>query len=344
MLDGTGRHDGGRVRAVSPETEQDLRRDFTRSRRFGLVGVAVVAAATAAVALLFGQGNANPTGVYIVIFVLIFGFVGGLLYLQRRDLDTAETRSKAAAAAEAAGEVTEVTDPTTANSRSLLAALAIGPIDDAAVEDASAYAWQLGRSSISSGGILMVLIACAVIPWQLFQTYWTLYLFVPMIVAYAGFLISTMVGAGGSLAPMYASSEPTMKPLGLTLTEAPRLETYARAVGPGMQKEITGAAAYEGERHDRAVMLRLAAATTTTIAGSYPSFTIKSREGKLNAATGGPASVAAVISPLGTSELWKGVTVKGGEKGIVVTRKNNRASWMCDLWLAERLADAVSSA
>jgi hypothetical protein len=327
------------VPAVSPTTEEDLKRGFARSRRFGFIGVAVVAGGSAAVALLFGQGNANPTGVYIVIFVLIFGFVAGLLYLQRRDLDTAEQRSKAETASEV---ITEVTDPTTANSRSLLHALAIGPVDDTAVDDASTYTWQLGRSSITSGGIIMVLVGCAVIPWQLFQTYWTLYLFVPMIVAYAGFLTSQMFGAGGSLAPMYASSEPTMTPLGLTLTEAPRLETSPRIGGRGSQKEIVGAATYEGTRHDRAVMLRLAASTKTTIAGSYPSFAVKSRDGRLNA-TGAPPSVAAVIAPLATSELWKGVTVKGGEKGIVVTRKNNRASWMCDLWLAERLADAVAS-
>ena len=325
---------------MSPTTEQDLKRDFSRSRRFGLIGVFVVGGGAAVIATVFGQGSAHPTGAYIAIFVLIFGFVAALLYLQRRDLDTAETRSNA----EARGTVGEVTDPTTANSRSLLAALATGPIDDASIDDASSYTWQLGRSSISSGAILMVLIGCAVIPWELFQTYWTIYLFVPIIIAYAGFLASRVLGAGGSLAPIYAASEPTMKPLGLTMTEAPRLDTHPRAAAPGVQKEIVGAATYEGKRHGRAVMLRLASPTTVTIAGSYPSFDVASRSGKLDAGPGAPAAVDAVIAPLGASELWHGVTVKSGSGGIDVTRRDNRSSWMCDLWLAERLADAASGA
>lgn len=325
---------------MTPTSEEDLRRGFARSRRYGFIGVAVVGGGSAVIALLFGQGNANPTGAYVGIFVLIFGFVAGLLYLQRRDLDSTETRAKK----EAAGSVTEVTDPTTANSRSLLAALAIEPIDEVALEDASDYTWQMGRSSISSGAILMVLIGCAVIPWQLFQTYWTLYLFVPIIVAYAGFLASRVMTASGSLAPIYSASEPTMKPLGLTMTEAPRMQTSARIGGPGRQKRVVGVAVYEGSRHNRAVMLRLAATTKTTIAGSYPAFTVKSSAGKLAPDQRAPATVADVVSPLTASPLWQGVTVTGGERGIVVERKHNRGSWMCDLWLAERLADAVSHA
>ena len=170
---------------MSPTTEQDLKRDFTRSRRFGLVGVIVVMVLVAVIASVFGQGTANPTGLYIAIFVIIFGFVFVLLRLQRRDLDTAETRRSAAA--EATGPITEVTDPTTANSRSLLAALAIGPIDEPRSPTPAPRPGSSAATRSPRGAIMMVLIGCAVIPWQLFQTYWTLYLFVPMIVGYAGF-------------------------------------------------------------------------------------------------------------------------------------------------------------
>ncbi|MDX6581204.1 MAG: hypothetical protein QOI10_388, partial [Solirubrobacterales bacterium] len=68
----------------------DVREDFKRSSRFGLIGVGVVAVLTAAIALLFGSNSANPTGALIAIFVIIFGFVAVLLLVQRRDVDSAE--------------------------------------------------------------------------------------------------------------------------------------------------------------------------------------------------------------------------------------------------------------
>jgi hypothetical protein len=198
----------------------------------------------------------------------------------------------------------------------------------------------MGRSSISSGAILMVLIAFAVIPWQLFQFYWSLIVVVPIIVGYAGYLSAQVLGAGGTLAPAYAASEATMNPLGLTMTEAPRIVTSPRAAGPGMQKQMVGTAVYEGNRHGRAVRLRLASKTTTEVAGVYPAFQIRNREGRLRPAAGSPPEVETVIAQLNASPLWRGVNVRGGEDGIVVERGDNRSSWMCDVWLAERLADS----
>ena len=48
----------------------DVRRDFKRSSRFGLIGVAVVAVAAAAIALVFGSSSANPTGAMAAILAL----------------------------------------------------------------------------------------------------------------------------------------------------------------------------------------------------------------------------------------------------------------------------------
>jgi hypothetical protein len=316
----------------------DPRQDFQRSKRFGLVGVGVVAVGSAAIALLFGQGNANPTGVYIALFVLIFGFAGMLFRVQRRDLDQAETRAKLAAVA----PVEPVTDPTKADPRSLLAALAVKPIDEAAVAEASDRTWGMARDSISSGAKMMVLIFCAVVPWQLFTFYWSLIVFVPIIVFYALYLLSKVLGPGGSLEPIYADSVPTMEPLGLTLVEAPRVEMHRRPVGPGMESELVGAASYAGERHGRAVTLRLSRETTTTIAGAFDSFEVKAKDQHRHAAASSPATVAAVVDALAASTLWTGVTITGGPAGIVVERKRGTEHWMCDLWLAERLADAAA--
>ncbi len=316
-------------------TEDHLKRDFKRSRWFGVGGVFVVMVVVAVLALLFGQNTANPTGLYIVIFIIVFGFVGLMLRFQRRDLDAAESNARS----EATGPVSPVTDPTIANSASLLAALATGPVDEKAIEEATAASWEMGRSSISSGGVMIVLIAIAVIPWQLFQFYWSLIVMVPIIVGYALYLLSHVMGPGGSMAPAYALSEPTMTPLGLRMTEVPKIEISPRPTSPGMQKHVTGTATYEGRRHGRGVRLRLATKTTTEVGGTYPEFQIRNREGRLRPAAGSPPEVETVIASLAASPLWRGVNVRGGAEGIVVERKDNRASWMCDLWLAERLAD-----
>src|SRR4029077_12117017 len=118
---------------------------------------------------------------------------------------------------------------------------------------------------------------------------------VPLIIGYALYMLSKVMASGGSLAPLYALSEPTMTPLGLTITETPRVETTPRVIGSGAQKQVTGAAVYEGERHGRNVRLRLAAKTTTQIAGSYPGFTIRNRSGKLQPAANAPAAIKSVV-------------------------------------------------
>ena len=202
----------------------DPRRDFRRSSRFGLIGVAVVAVLAAALALLFGQGDANPTGVMIVIFVLIFGFVAALMYLQRRDLDAAAARSKL----EAVAATEPVADPTVADQPSLLADLATGPIDDRAISAASGRMWNIARGSISSGAKMMVLIFCAVVPWQLFQFEWSLIVFVPLIVAYAAYLGARVIMPGGTLDQAYDDAGPTLSALGLSEAERPRVRIRRR--------------------------------------------------------------------------------------------------------------------
>ena len=317
-------------------SEDQLKQDFKRSRWFGLGGVVVLMVVVAVLALMFGQNTANPTGLYVVIFVLVFGFVALMLRFQRRDLDAAEKRMSD----EATGRVSRVTDPTLANSASLLGALATGPVDREAIEAATKSSWELGRSSISAAAIMTALIAIGVIPWQLFQFPWALVVVVPILIFYAGYLLMNVMGRGGSLAPAYALSEPTMKPLGLEMTEVPSIKTTPRVAGPGMQKHVVGTATYEGNRHGRAVRLRLGTKTTTEVAGVYPAFEIRNRDGRLRPAAVSPPEVETVIAQLAASPLWRGVNVRGGEEGIVVERKDNRSSWMCDLWLAERLAES----
>jgi hypothetical protein len=73
-----------------------------------------------------------------------------------------------------------------------------------------------------------------------------------------------------------------------------------------------------------------------------PEFKAKSRDGKVRPGDEVPAPFAAALRAMPNSTRWKKLTVEGGEGGIVVSRKGGaQADWLCDLWLAERLADAA---
>jgi hypothetical protein len=315
-----------------------VRENFKRSSRFGLAGVFVVAALTAAIALVFGQGSANPTAALAVILAIVFIFVFVLLRLQRADLDSAEARSKL----EAAAPTDAFTDPTTVELPSLLAALAIKPIDHDAINRASSNTWGIARGSINSAGVLMVLIFFAVVPWQLFQFKWSLIVVVPIIVLYASYLAARAIGSGGTLDQAYEDSAATTEPLGLELVERPEVVVRRRIGGSGAQADVVGAVAYSGRRHGRAVSIRIEGGATTTLSGAVKPFEVKVKGERLRASASSPGPVAAVIDPLRPSSYWKGVTITGSAGGVTVERKKAGGEhWMRDLWLAERLADAA---
>jgi hypothetical protein len=320
----------------------DIRQDFKRSSRFGIVGTGIVMVLVAAIALLFGSG-ANPTGALIAIFAIVFGFVGVLLYLQRRDVDRAEEQS----VREVLEPTEPVSDPTTADQMSLLADLATGPIDREAIAAASGRTWKFARGSIGSGAVMMVLIACAVVPWQLSagKETWSMVTFVPAIVLYAVYLAVKVIMPGGTLDQAYDDATPTVAALGLTEAERPHVEIHRQPLGSQpLTHELEGAIAYSGERHGRHVSVRIEGNTVSTeLSGKVTGFEVKARGERLKANPSSPAAVAAVLEPLRASSYWKGVTVRGGNHGVTVERKGNGAGqhWMRDLWIAEHLADAA---
>ena len=56
-------------------------------------------------------------------------------------------------------------------------------------------------------------------------------------------------------------------------------------------------------------------------------------------ADGAPDAVLTALKAVPSSVRWKRVEVSAGPEGIVVTRKKGeQRDWLCDLWLAERLA------
>jgi len=312
---------------------------FKRSTRFGIAGVIVVAVLAAVIGLTFGQSG-DPTIVMAVILALVFGYVAILLTLQRRDLDTA-ARGPALGAG-ASGNA--VDDPTTEDQTALLGTLAIKPVDPAAVAGASAHVWAFGRRSINSGAVIMVLIFCAVVPWQLYQAYWSLVVFVPLIVGYAVFLTFRMLRTGGELDRAYDDSAAALEPLGLRLIERPRVEMRKRFDSPLPRHEVVGGVAYAGERHGRQVSVRIEGGSQTTLSGSFEPFRVRADGDRLHAANGAPPAVAAAVDALPPSAYWKGVAASGGPDGIAVGRKRSGGeNWMRDLWLAERLAAAAGA-
>ncbi len=322
----------------------DVQQEFKRSSRFGIIGVGVVMALCAAIALLFGSG-ANPTGALIAIFAIVFGFVGVLLYLQRRDVDRAEEKAER--------EVLEpsepVTDPTVADQMDLLADLATGPIDREAIAAATGRTFGIARKSIGSGAVMIVLIACAVLPWQLSagKEAWSIVTFVPAIVLYAVYLGAKAIMPGGTIDKAYDDATPTVAALGLSEAERPKVRIRHTPMGPRQfDHDLEGAIAYSGKRHGRPVSIRIEGNTViTTLGGKVSGFEVKTRGERLKANSSSPAAVAAVLEPLRASSYWKGVVVRGGNSGVTVERKGNGAGqhWMRDLWLAEHLADAAKS-
>src|SRR3954447_9635772 len=115
---------------------------FPRSSTFGIVGVIVVMVACAAIALQFGSGTAHPTGALIAIVAIVFGFISVLMVLQRRDLNEAS----GAAEREALADVAPVSDPTAVPPGSLIAAMAVRPVDERALSGTAA-AWG-GRARL----------------------------------------------------------------------------------------------------------------------------------------------------------------------------------------------------
>src|SRR4051794_18252778 len=298
----------------------------------------------AAIALLFGSG-ANPTGALIAIFAIVFGFVGVMLYLQRRDVDSAEGRSKR----ELLEPTEPVTDPTTPDQMSLLADLATSRVDMEAIAEASGRTWGTARKSIGSGAVMVVLIACAVVPWELSggKETWSMVTFVPAIILYAVYLAAKVIMPGGTLDQAYDDATPTAAALGLTEAERPHVEIHRQPLGSQpLTHELEGAIAYTGERHGRQVSVRIEGHTVTTeLSGKVTGFEVKAHGERLKANSSSPEAVAEMLEPLRASSYWKGVTVLGGNHGVTVERKGIRggAHWILALWLAEHLAEAAGA-
>lgn len=320
---------------------------FKRSGLFGLIGVVVVMVAIALIALNADSGDANPKGTMALIFGVIAVFVVVLFVLQRSDLNRVaggDAKAVQRAVAEGGGAVD---NPTTMAEQQLWAALAIRPIDDASIK-ARGSIWNSSRRSQKLGWVVMLLIFLTVPPIYLFESFVPLLIGGPLIAIAAIYGSVRALAPGGEMDSGYEKVGLAMAPLGLEVTERPQVKIEVREATTGrVGPKIHGALVLSGERYGRPVSVRLgsgevSARSEVTVRVATPEFKAKSRDGKVRPGDDVPEPFATALQAMPNSTRWKKLTVEGGPEGIVVARKGGaQADWLCDLWLAERLADAA---
>ena len=315
---------------------------FKRSGRFGLIGVVLVAIVIAIIASSAGN-EANPKGTLALIFGVLAVFFVVLFVLQRSDLERVaggDAKAVQQAVAEADGRIE---DPTTMGEQQLWAALAVRQIDNEAIK-ARSQMWDAGRRSLRLGMVVTLLIFLTVPSIYLFESFLPLLIGGPLIVIAALYGSFRALAPGGEMDSAYDKVGLAMAPLGLEVTERPKVGVEVREATTGrVGPKIHGALVLSGERHGRPVAVRLGSGEVSphsevTIHVTTPEFKAKSRDGKVRPGEEVPAAIAESLRSMPNSTRWKKLTVEGGPKGVVVSRKGGaQADWLCDLWLAERL-------
>lgn len=323
---------------------------FKRSGTFGIVGVVVTMAVVAAIALTMGSGQARPTLALGLIFGVVGLFMLILFVLQAGDLRRAESGAVPDEARRAAAAA-RLADPTTLTEPELWAALAVRPIDEEAAR-ARNQIWGTARASLRLGWIITPLIFAAVVPIYLFGTFVPILIGAPLIGLIALWKSFSLLRGGGELDTSYERVGIAMRPLGLDLVERPTVWLQPRIDRPLFSPDFAGAVVLAGERRGRAVSVCFPAGgsgvrspSAVTLGGAAPELEASFRDGRLRARRGGPPEVGRSLGAMTASPRWKGVKVEGGPEGLIVYRRSSReGDWLCDLWLAERLATALEGA
>ena len=313
-------------------------REFRRSAWFGIIGVLVVAAVVVVIALSADPQDADPKLQYGLIFGVVGLFLIGLFFFQSRDLSAAERGNLRGLSS----GPREVDDPTKMSEPDLWAAMAVKPVDSEAAK-ARGEMWGMARRSMRLGMVICVLIFLTVPPIYLLDTFVTLYIGVPLIIAVALYGAIRVTGSGGEIDQGFERIDRAMGPLGLGLVERPELRFEPR-MPPlwGANARLRGTLLLEGERHGRKVTVTQEdALSTVAVHDSVPRFEAKARDGRVGVGRDGPEDVRAALTEVPNSTRWKGVKVRGGGGVIEVERKGDPGAWLCDLWLAERLADRL---
>ncbi len=312
-------------------------REFRRSGRFGLIGVFVVAAIVIVVALSADSTDPNPKLQLGLIFGVIAAFIAVLLVLQRGDINRAATGDARAFS----NGPHPIDDPTRLEDGELWSALAVRPIDTDAIK-ARKEMWDMGRRGIGLAAVICVLIFLTVPAIYLTESFVPLMIGGPLIVIAAIYGAVRAIGPGGDVDQGYDRLGRAMKPLGLKLEARPDVRMVTRApTMPGYSARLIGPTVMSGQRHGHRVEVRQEyGRSELTVKAPVPRFEANAKDGRL-VAQDRASNAAAVLGALPASERWRGVKLHGGSDGIVIDRKGDPGAWLCDLWLAERLANEL---
>ena len=306
----------------------------------------VVAVAVALVALSADPTDPSPKGTYAIVFGIVGAFLVLLFAFQMRDLAGAE------AADGRAGSLApeRIDNPATLDEAKLWAAMAVRPVDADAVRARRAI-WATTRQSIQTAMLVCALIFLIVPPIYLLDTFAPLIVGGPVLAIVVLWRSARLIGGG--LDQAYERAGRAMAPLGLRVVEHPELAIEPKGVAPyRMGPALHGALVLEGERHGRRVRVRMPAdgavrtPSEVRIALTPPAFAFRARDGGLRGEPKlePPEAVRLALEQVPSSTRWNGVRGGGGPAdGIVVERRSaTGGDWLLDLWLAERLADALA--
>jgi hypothetical protein len=311
---------------------------FKTSSRYGIVGVIVVMVLVALIGINSDPTDPNPKGTFLLIFGILAVFLIGLFFFQTRDLNKAEAGS----VSKTVTGPQEVDDPTKMSDADLWASLAVKDIDKDALE-ARGEMWGSTRSSIHLAMLVCLLIFLAVPPIYLFDTFVPLMIGAPLIMLAAVWGSIRVLMSGGEIDQAYERSDRAMQPLGLSMTERPEVGFEPRMPPMwGANARLRGPLILQGKRHGHSVIVHQEGnESSVTVRGAVPAFEAKARDGRIKADKDSDGAIESVLAEIPNSTRWKGVKVHGGRNGVVVERKSNLEGWLCDLWLAERLASKL---
>ena len=224
----------------------------------------------------------------------------------------------------------------------LFALMAVEPVDERELVEGGDRGWAIAERSQRSAMWITLLIVVLMVPALALQKPQLIVLAAIPIVLYALVLAARVVRPGGTLDQAYAASDVQLAPLGLRGEERPDLVVVPRIATDGMQAKLIGPTVFSGQRHGRAVEVRLEGSRSETrVTAPSASYELKGHRQRVRAEESVPAAVQRVLDGLGASPRWTGMKLEARPDGIVVTRKSSGdREWLYDLWLAERLASA----
>lgn len=132
-----------------------------------------------------------------------------------------------------------------------------------------------------------------------------------------------------------------LKPLGLSVVDTSLSATGS--VDSDSRNYIPGATVIAGTRHGRMVQIEASGKhSLTLVSGGIPHFAVHSQNGKLLPSEDAPDPVKSSLRSLRKAKRWIGIELLASQEGIAVERESKGQNmWLYDLWLAERLFEAL---